>query len=236
MTACGLSRLGYTVLILSPRLSPTAYQALLAETDCQSLFCTPQTVQNLSQIPSQVSIHSLLYEDEILSLNTTQLPGFETAKTELSDRELVAYIMHSSGSTGLPKPIYQTHQRYISNAANGMGRTAFATLPLYHAYGFGLFYSSLSNSTLLILHDFSVPVTGSCVTAVVERMRPQQVCTVPYTLKLISEVEGGVEALKRCELVTYHGSSCPVELGDCLSAKGVHLVGHLGRYGCQSVN
>lgn len=80
-----------------------------------------------------------------------------------------------------------------------------------------------------MLYDFSTPVTGKNVTKTIEKFRPQQTCAVPYTLKLTSETEGGIAALRSCEIVTYHGSQCPDELGDHLAENGVHLVGYFGR-------
>ncbi|KAF4624867.1 hypothetical protein G7Y89_g13303 [Cudoniella acicularis] len=229
MIACGLSRLGYTALILSPRLSLTAYVALIKETSCKILLSSSQRVEVLSQLKSSISISilDLIDEDEVL-LENPHLPLFQIPSSSLSDKSLTAYVMHSSGSTGLPKPIYQSHQRYISNASNGFGLSAFVTLPLYHAYGFGAFYRALVHGTLLILYDGSIPVTGKNMVQVIETLRPQQVSTVPYSLKLISEEKGGIEALRSYKIVAYHGSPCPVELGDRLSENGIHIVGHLG--------
>ena len=50
-------------------------------------------------------------------------------KAKEADR--LAIIMHSSGSTGLPKPIYTNHKRYIqlSNPI-GPGTRDFMTLPM----------------------------------------------------------------------------------------------------------
>lgn len=231
MTACGLSRLGYTVLVLSPRLSVTAYAALLQKTKCTALFCPTEAIDAVSDITSSLSISTsqLVSEDELFS-STTKLGTFEFPMTNSEDLGRTAYIMHSSGSTGIPKPIHITHQRYLTSAMNGYGLSVFLTLPFYHVFGLGMFYTAIYQGSMLILYDFSTPVTGNNVKKTIERFHPQQTCAVPYTLKLTSETKGGIAALKSCEIVTYHGSQCPDELGDHLSGNGVHLVGSFGRY------
>ena len=52
--------------------------------------------------------------------------------------------------------------------------------------------------------------------------------SVPYSLKLLEETEGGTEALKRLQMVLFAGSSCPDALGDRLVDAGVHLVSVYG--------
>ena len=47
------------------------------------------------------------------------------------------------GSTGLPKPIYQTHKAVIANYAATMDMKAFITLPLYHNHGICNLYRAI---------------------------------------------------------------------------------------------
>lgn len=44
-------------------------------------------------------------------------------------------ILHSSGSTGFPKPVFVTHYGMIANAAVSVPKTGFSALPLYHGFG-----------------------------------------------------------------------------------------------------
>lgn len=60
--------------------------------------------------------------------------------------------------------------------------------------------------------------------------QPESFHGVPYVLKLLSEVEGGVEELAKCQQVLFGGSSCPDDLGDLLVSRGVWLVSHYGAY------
>lgn len=44
-------------------------------------------------------------------------------------------ILHSSGSTGFPKPVYITHLGLIANMAYSIPKTGFSALPLFHGFG-----------------------------------------------------------------------------------------------------
>lgn len=57
---------------------------------------------------------------------------------------------------------------------------------------------------------------------------PESFHGVPYALKLLAESDEGIQALAKCKLVLYGGSSCPDELGDKMVDAGVYLVGHYG--------
>lgn len=235
MTICGLSRLGYTVLVFSPRLSPSAYISLLKRTGCQTLVHTPEHNTTVQQIRTG----SLDGDDEIFetfAMITTSQLEVETLKDNLVPRQnsspaildRVAFIMHSSGSTGMPKPIYHSHRRCIATYNLGVRHPALITLPLFHAYGFSCFYRNLECRNLMYMFNSSLPLTVENVVGILETVKPQMVSTTPYTLKLFAESPRGVEALARCEVVSYHGSACPDDLGDKLTKLGVHIVGHIG--------
>jgi hypothetical protein len=69
----------------------------------------------------------------------------------------------------------------------------------------------------------NVPHTNKALTAAINVSKPEIVWTVPYVLKLLAESDEGIEALKRCSIVSSSGSRCPDELGDMLTERGVFL-------------
>lgn len=140
----------------------------------------------------------------------------------------IAFIIHSSGSTGLPKPIFQTHKACLSNYANGTGYRAFLTLPLYHNHGLSTFFRAIFKAKPISLYSASLPLSESNLVAALQASRPESFHGVPYALKLLSETARGIEALRKCKLVLFGGSSCPDDLGDKLVNAGVYLVSHYG--------
>lgn len=152
-----------------------------------------------------------------------------TRHTKLvNETDTVAFIVHSSGSTGLPKPIYQTHRQCLSNYAVGSGMRAFVTLPLFHNHGVATTFRGIMAGKRTTIYNANLPLTnGHLVAAMAETSFDSFHC-VPYALKVLAETEAGVEQLAKAKLVLFGGSSCPDELGDLLVERGVNLVSHYG--------
>ena len=75
-------------------------------------------------------------------------------------------ILHSSGSTGFPKPIRNIHKSFIYNAANNFGLRGFITLPLFHNHGMSSFYRALYAGKVLYFYNPNLPLTARQLTAV----------------------------------------------------------------------
>ncbi|KAL6229432.1 hypothetical protein BDW75DRAFT_249668 [Aspergillus navahoensis] len=229
---CALSRTGYSVLILSPRLSVTAYNSLLDQTACSTLLYMPEyadTVEKLTNSRATCLAARLMLcraDFDRPDLPQERVRRNSPATAQVSTQ--TAFIMHSSGSTGVPKSIFHTHKRCLENFQNGFGYSALITLPLYHTYGFSSFFRAIHGRTLMYLFNWNVPMTSKNVIRTLQAARPELLSTVPYTLGLLAESEEGIAAMAHCKMVTSHGSACPDELGDRLVRQGVYLVSHLG--------
>ncbi|KAL9602180.1 MAG: hypothetical protein Q9219_002044 [cf. Caloplaca sp. 3 TL-2023] len=135
-TVFALLRAGFAVVALSPRISAQAISNLLSETQCESIVCadSSQILQNLDQVREHKDVQTI----PILSRNWfdrssvgtfTPIRNIDRAR----EAERTVMIMHSSGSTGLPKPIYINHKRYTQFHQASSGTKEFMTLPLWVA-------------------------------------------------------------------------------------------------------
>ena len=233
ITMLALSRLGYAVLILSPRLAIAAYESLLEETECSLLVYSGQLEAVVGEIKQRRPLNTLpvIRRAEFDRNHTPPLVMTPLSPAEsigVSQGEKTAYIMHSSGSTGLPKCIHVSHTSCLSNFANGHALKALLTVPLYHMYGHASLFRAIYQGKTCYMYNASLPLTCSNLTDAMEAVRPEIVHAVPYSLKLIAENQRGTEALKACEVVSYAGSSCPDELGNYLTTQGIKLVSGLG--------
>ncbi|TVY83631.1 Non-canonical non-ribosomal peptide synthetase FUB8 [Lachnellula suecica] len=223
-----LSRMGYGVLLLSTRLATEAYISLLEKTNCYDILFTSTTAKSITAIQDLRKCGSFLIpEKEEYNICPSVKPSISLSNTaDVSNK--TAFIIHSSGSTGLPKPIFQTHKACLSNYANGSGYRAFLTLPLYHNHGLSTFFRAVFKGKPIALYNASLPLSETNLIKAMEAVQPESFHGVPYALKLLSESERGISALRKCKLVLFGGSSCPDDLGDKLVDAGVYLVSHYG--------
>lgn len=105
----------------------------MQETHCECLIYheSPKLLAVMIEVVSLMSLQTL----PILSRHDYDTPKgpappFERDIDVAEERRRPATISHSSGSTGLPKPIEVVHERYTMAYAIGPGDRDFVTLPL----------------------------------------------------------------------------------------------------------
>ena len=227
-----LSRLGYALLMLSPRLSSEAHFSLLEETKCSTVFSSPnqrsltQKLQTTTKIRCCTILTRSEYNNHEHLASAQELSVARLDKKSASSR--IAYIMHSSGSTGLPKPIYQTHLACVENYTSGYGMRCYSTVPLYHTHGHAVLYRTIANQGTIYLANAHLPITTHNLETAIAEIQPMAVFAVPYTLGLLAESQVGLQGLSKCEMVSSSGSVCPDDLGNRLVEAGVNLVSIYG--------
>ncbi len=154
--------------------------------------------------------------------NTTSQPPFER---DIIDRDAehasVALILHSSGSTGLPKPLHLSHRGVLNMLLSGTEWHTFNPLPWYHIYGLSTSLQAMYLRRKTHLFGTQIPLTAENLVSCLEITQPEICHMVPYTLKLVAELPRGIELLRKCQRVTSGGARTPDELGDRLIEEGV---------------
>lgn len=140
-----------------------------------------------------------------------------------AEKEWTLEILHSSGSTGLPKPIYLPHRRLMMKIPSQKGHTEFNTFPFFHGYGNWVVVHGLMDRKTVIMYNPNLPVTADYVIKALNHIRPDVLHLVPYTMELLAQIDAGIDAMKHCERVVFSGSAAPEDLGDGLVAKGVNV-------------
>lgn len=238
ITLFALSRLGCTVMILSPRLSATACLSLLNEAGCgmilhggsKKVLDTAQKVKHESgRTGIAIQCHRIpdmhLPGKDAPAATSFQSLDKGTAETRA---ERTAVILHSSGTTGMPKPIYLTHKALMTHPPRGPGLTSFNTLPWYHQHGLSTAFQAMYMRRTAFLWDPNVPLTAASIVSALRAARPESVHAVPYGLQLIVDDPEGLDLLRSCKLVTYGGAPCPDELGNRLVQERVNFGGMFG--------
>ncbi|RAK95922.1 NRPS-like enzyme [Aspergillus ibericus CBS 121593] len=231
ITLLAVSRLGHTVLLLSTRIAEDAYVSLIENTKATFLI----TYSSFQTMGEKVAERTGIIQQPLLAREDYDSPS--TATLSLPSAHLdgaieakhVCWIIHSSGSTGHPKPIYQTHSGALRNYANNFGLRGFITLPLFHAHGISCLFRAVHSEKLIYMYNANLPLTAPNLLSTLEEHPEIEILyAVPYALKLLSESAEGLQMMARLELVMFGGSACPKPIGDKLVQNGVRLVSHYG--------
>lgn len=227
VTFFALSRLGYTVLCLSLRLPPVALVNLLKQTDCSTVVHGDhaQIAANVEAVRQEQPLKPVPIPTRAAytAARFAEQPRFERIFRRESETDETGLIMHSSGSTGLPKPVFLSHKNVLTHPVQGVGMHNFGALPLYHMYGLSTTLQAMYMRKTANLISASLPLTAGNIVAAVETTKPEVFHAVPYALGLMVEHERGIECLRAMKIVTAAGARTPDELGDRLVQEGVNF-------------
>ncbi|KAI9818410.1 MAG: putative NRPS-like protein biosynthetic cluster [Pycnora praestabilis] len=157
-----------------------------------------------------------------------------------------AYLHHTSGtSTGLPKPIPQSHRAgmgVLPSLTYGHDKATFTTTPLYHGGVADLFRAWTSGAMVWMFPGKEVPITATNIlrslecaeVAVQERPTPsvKYFSSVPYVLQMMASEKQGLAKLQEMDLVGVGGAALTPAVGDDLVQKGLNLVSRFGSAEC----
>ncbi|RKL11685.1 hypothetical protein BFJ71_g166 [Fusarium oxysporum] len=232
ITMLALNKLGHTALLLSTRIPQIAVESLVNATGATAIIADGRFAELADNVSNSISTLRCLpiagredFEYSIEAHGDTQLDGHLDPKIET---ENIAWIIHSSGSTGLPKPIYQTQKSCLPNYAIHMNMKSFITLPLFHNHGICNMFRAIHSRKAIHLYNADLPLTQDYLLNIMREHSFEIFYGVPYALKLLCETEEGIALLRDMKVVMYGGSACPDDLGNLLVDNGVNLVGHYG--------
>ncbi|KAL3478125.1 hypothetical protein BJX99DRAFT_245792 [Aspergillus californicus] len=228
-----VTKLGHTGLLLSTRIPGEAHVSLIERTNAQHVFVHGSLKETAGKV-----------KERIPNLQILDIPTEEYYEYPISDDTIdtnilshldphvetdhVAWIIHSSGSTGLPKPIFQTQRAAIKNYAGNMNMRGFITLPLYHNHGICCLFRTIYSCKSLHLYNPGLPLTSQHLVDIMRSYSFEIFYGVPYALKLLAESKEGIQALANLKAVMFGGSPCPDSLGNLLVENGVYLISHYG--------
>ncbi|CUS10367.1 unnamed protein product [Tuber aestivum] len=239
-----LLSLGVPVVLISARLTPVAIAHLLKSTSAGSVIVSQRCKRAASEavasfgggekmpnIYEPVSYNRFLEDAEWDSLEIP--PAYDIV--EEMDRNVL--ILHSSGTTGLPKPIYHPHKYMLGYAAchlfeenDKVDGVNCSTLPLFH--GFGLLSPSLA---LSVGKPFCIPAasiipTATSTLSLLRLSNARSLMSVPSILEdlLYLPQSEGINFLRTLDFVAVGGGPIKSSVGAALVEAGVKLLNHMG--------
>lgn len=248
-TWLALMRLGLGVLLIAPQCQPAAIAHLCKACKVTTLVFDVQyrtkaeesaaEGKDLEITPTPFKKDSFLHD-----ISKRDLPNkFDFSKTTAHD---VAYLHHTSGtSSGLPKPIPQTHRAgcgVLPHFPDGSMKATFTTTPLYHGGIADAFRAWTSGSLIWLFPGKGAPITARNIIRcleVADKLSEQgktppvkYFSSVPYVLQSMEADDRGLERLKQMDIVGVGGAALPAEVGDRLVQSGVNLISRFGSAEC----
>jgi acyl-CoA synthetase (AMP-forming)/AMP-acid ligase II len=162
-----LAKLGLAALLLSVNNSTAAVAHLVKQTEASHLIFGPkfeQTAKDAQKALKEEGVEVEVVPEKRFPLwgeggiDETKVEPLQPRLTPEQEAKRTCVILHSSGSTGFPKPVYITHYGLIANVsgsapvhvrirvcspgypsaiqcASSLPKTGFSALPLFHGFG-----------------------------------------------------------------------------------------------------
>ncbi|KAJ3895239.1 L-aminoadipate-semialdehyde dehydrogenase [Lentinula edodes] len=233
-----LAKMGLTALLLSVNNSVAAVAHLSKITNATHLIYSPKFAEEAQEAQALLKGQGVeigIIEDMRFPLWGPQGAAKAAIKPFLPvltpDQEVSrpAIYLHSSGSTGFPKPVSVSHYGLIANIALNQNKTGFSTLPVFHGYGHFALFRCMYPGRPFTLFPPHLPLTSANICAV-HALSPdtRQCFAVPYVIKLLGETEEGVKMLTTFDVVSYAGAPLPDDLGTRLTEAGVNIISIYG--------
>ncbi|KAH7929525.1 putative nonribosomal peptide synthetase [Leucogyrophana mollusca] len=248
---------------MSPRNSAPAVADMMKKTNCHRIITLDHAHHALIEgVRRELGFEILVDELPTIRQLFPKL-GKETSEDTFKpypppparpDVNSPAIYIHSSGSTGFPKPIPHTHKTqihwlsqppiYSYATMSPPPRLGGMSLPAFHSYGFAIqMYSplaciiSISIFAPTSVQDFRAQPTIPNSDNIIECARKTHanlIATVPSFLEQWAMDENAVNVLKKMDYVIFGGGPLPEKVGDFLHAAGVPIGSEYGgtEFGC----
>ncbi|KAF8816011.1 putative aminoadipate reductase [Phlegmacium glaucopus] len=252
----GMMRANLVPFPISPRNTPAAIANLLMQSSSHRLIATCETLSDLIKAVKK----EIFAKDPTYGLSIEELPSLDVIFPRLGverkedpfspypaierrpDLSEVCMYLHSSGSTGLPKLIPQTHKALINWADYPCGtgfrdftpraRIAGMHLPPFHTLGFmvQVLYALRSCTTIGLFppvakkpHLLPIMPTPENILDHTRRTKSNGIIAIPSIIQVWSQDPKSVEILKSLEFVVYSGGGISPKIGESLYSAGVKL-------------
>ncbi|PWN45585.1 acetyl-CoA synthetase-like protein [Ceraceosorus guamensis] len=233
--------LGAAILPIATGTSPSGVANLLNLTACTHILVHESQDALVSECRASLDAHRELRSVAWCALDAARpcesKVVAESALLRDPKRDDLLVIFHSSGSSGNPKPIPQSHRFWTPSllTADGRSRAAFTTTPLFHGGLSDLFRSLQAAAPLYFFgwHIGDAPTSANILSSVAAcSQEVHYFLSVPFILEALSREEVGLNMLHRMDLVSTGGAPLPEAVGDHLVQHKVPLVSRLGSSEC----
>ncbi|MCJ1269495.1 hypothetical protein MMC22_009387 [Lobaria immixta] len=238
---------GIPVVLLSARLSAPAVRHLIRKTGAKLTLVSPRLQPLASEaFPAAegngVTIRLVAGYEALLEEGEAADAGRPAACAAhpnhfVSEEDRQVLILHSSGTSGLPKPIPCSHRYFLGYAtchSFGSDKEAhgltISTPPFFHGFGFVSICMSLGIGKTICIPPPSMIPNGASIAALIQDFGAKALLTVPSILEEIESLprNKGHEILRRLDFVAFGGGVLKGSAGERLESAEVRLISQYG--------
>ncbi|KAL4748747.1 hypothetical protein BDW72DRAFT_214572 [Aspergillus terricola var. indicus] len=233
----------YALFCPSPRNSPAAHRSLLQRLNCTKMLATEPRAPAVTATIEDNNLDAYNVPSVAELLGTTH-PHFEFNKTQAEMAHEILCVLHTSGSTGIPKPIIWTHDFVRKHMKMGLletpegyenmddwikGKRLFSAMPPFHAAGLAiLLYWGLPLSLTVVCPTFVGLPTASALEEVIQKTGVNAAFVAPSLLRELSQSPQLLDfCSQNLDHILYAGGDLPQAVGDSIASK-IRLVNRYG--------
>ncbi|KAJ4022702.1 hypothetical protein NW766_001749 [Fusarium irregulare] len=230
---------GFKALFISPRNTPAVQLSLFEDTKCNVLYCTESFEAVMKPCLEQRKMQLCIIDSIEHFLNVSSSP-FPYEKSIDQARWDPLVVLHTSGSTGIPKPIVARQGMFCTlenmlrmGSLNGCpfhldywggeGTKILLSMPMFHAAGVYATIAGIFTKTTTVMSLPNKPLGVDSVLESLEGSGAQGVVLPPSIVEGLAATEKGVEALLKLQFLKFAGGNLSPAVGDFLVEKGVKL-------------
>jgi len=226
----------WQALFSSPRNNFAAHVSLLESTECQTIFRPRERpvddpFKALLETNDRI-ILELPTIHELLAPETVDAFPWEKTYADIAGEPFL--VLHTSGSTGNPKPVEIKHSLIASidaqqllpdvdgrhvTAREWADRKVYTALPPFHSAGWNFFSYSIFQATELLLGPSDAPPSLNTVELVLKHDLAEAGIMPPSLLAEAAADNTLLKMMSKWSSVTYGGGPLPQTAGDALQTK-----------------
>ncbi|KAG2039364.1 hypothetical protein BDR03DRAFT_951757 [Suillus americanus] len=224
----------WTPTLISDKNSPEGVVHLVCASGSQCLFVDathPNLVDVVQRQVPNLQIIPLQSDDETTVQTPVVYPPLD--QDHDLDLDVVAYNLHTSGSTGHPKLIPITHRQWYDQTMRLTpfpGRAVCTPMPMFHTVGLTcLTKFTIGAGCIPVIIESARPCTGELLCHILNRFNGAICVAPPSLLAQISLMgEGAIQVLGSMHMVLFAGASLQDPVGNRLASHGVKIVSAFG--------
>ena len=228
IVACAATKARVKLLLSSPRNNLEAHQALFEQTGCRTLMGPVESCQSLRDTCGMEHV-GMLTMDQVLDAEKVEPYPWDRSLADVAHEPFV--ILHTSGSTGEPKPVEVNHALVATIDAQQdlpdidgrcitsslwRNRRIYAGLPLFHSAGFNILSFSIFQGTQVVFGPSDGPPSVSTVDSILDMDVVSAGIMAPSLLAEIANEPTTLRKLARWDSVGFGGGPLPEAAGQAI--------------------